>query len=357
MTYAYAYVGSRTTRERNARGAGISAYAYDAATGALKLAHVKSSLTNPSYLAVNRRGDRLYTVHGDGNAVSVLSIEAGSGALRQLQYRECAGRNLVHLALSPQERFLAVADHLGNNGGTIIVFPLRGDGTLDPASEQIGLPGDPGPHRTEQPHAKPHATSFTPDGRFLIVPDKGLDRVFSLQATHSGLDRSSLTWAQAREASGPRHVALHPTAPYAYVINELDSTIVTHRINPESGAMTPLQVLSSLPDTYTGNNRAAGITVSADGHTLYASNRGHDSITVFRIDRDTGFLAYAQSISSQGAKPRHFTLSPDGAWLYALNEDSDSIALFAVDKTTGLLSGRGVAAACGSPVCMVFAAC
>ena len=355
MTRAYAYVGSRTTRERNARGSGISAFAYDAATGALELTHITHGLTNPSYLAVNRLGNRMYSVHGDGNAVSVLSIDAGSGALRQLQYRECSGRNLVHLALSPQERFLAVADHLGDRGGSVIVFPLRNDGTLDPASEQIRLPGDPGPHRVEQPHAKPHATSFTPDGRFLIVPDKGLDRVFSLRVAHNGLDRASMAWAQARETSGPRHVAFHSTAAYAYVINELDSTIVTYHIDSDTGAITPLQLVSTLPDTYAGNNRAAAIAVSRDGHMLYASNRGHDSITAFRIAPGTGFLAFAQSISSQGAKPRHFTLSSDGAWLYALNEDSDNIALFAVDKATGLLSGRGMAATTGSPVCMVFA--
>lgn len=356
MTRTYAYVGSRTTRERNARGEGITVFACDTATGALERVHVEGGLTNPSYLAVNRRGDRLYAAHGDGNAVSVLSIDTGSSVLRQLQHRECSGRNLVHLALAPQERFLVVADHLGNGGGTVIVFPIRNDGTLGPASQQIGLPGDPGPHRMEQPHAKPHATSFTPSGRYLIVPDKGLDRIFSLQVTPNGLNPSSLTCTQTREASGPRHVAFHPAAAYAYAINELDSTVTAYHFDQDTGEMAPLQILSSVPDTYTGNNRAAGIAVSADGHALYASNRGHNSITVFRIDQNTGCLALAQNIASQGAKPRYFTLSPQGAWLYALNEDSDSIALFAVDRATGLLSGRGVAAICGSPVCMVFAA-
>jgi 6-phosphogluconolactonase (cycloisomerase 2 family) len=357
MTRTYAYVGSRTTRERNARGEGITVFACDTATGTLERVHVEGGLTNPSYLAVNRRGDRLYAAHGDGNAVSVLSIDASSGVLRQLQHRECSGRNLVHLALAPHGHFLVVADHLGNSGGTVIVFPIRDDGTLGPASQQIGLPGDPGPHRMEQPHAKPHATSFTPSGGFLIVPDKGLDRVFCLQVTHDGLNPASLTWAQAREASGPRHVAFHPAAAYAYVINELDSTITTYHLDQDMGVMAPRQILSSVPDTCTSNNRAAGIAVSPDGHTIYASNRGHDSITVFRSDQGTGRLAVAQNIASQGVKPRYFTLAPGGAWLYVLNEDSDSIALFAVDQATGLLSGRGMAAACGSPVCMVFAAC
>lgn len=355
MTRTYAYVGSRTTHERNARGEGITAFAYDAATGSLEQAHVAGGLVNPSYLAVNRRGNRLYTVHGDGNAVSVLSIDAKSGELSPLQYRECSGRNLVHLALDPQERFLVVADHLGDNGGTVIVLALRDDGTLDPAHQQIRLPGEPGPHRVEQPHAKPHATSFTPGGRLLIVPDKGLDRVFSLRVTQSGLDPASLAWVQTREASGPRHVAFHPAAPYAYVINELDSTIAAYRLDQDKDVMVPRQVLPSLPDTYTSNSRAAGIAVSRDGRTLYASNRGHDSISVFRIDQDTGRLAFLQNIASGGEKPRHFTLSPDGMWLYALNEDSDSIVRFAVDKATGSLSRDGLAAICGSPVCMVFA--
>lgn len=354
MTRIYAFVGSRTTRERNARGEGISVYAYDAATGALDRVHVAGGLVNPSYLALNRRGDRLYTVHGDGMSVSVLAVES-DGALRLQQQRECGGRNPVYLALDPSERHLVVSDHLGEGGGTLIVLPLRDDGWLDAPSQRVGLPGHPGPHRDEQPHAKPHANPFSPDGRHVIVPDKGLDRVFSFHFEAGRLQPASSPWVATREGAGPRHLAFHPAAPYAYVVNELDSSVTAYRYEAASGGLRPMQVLSTLPDTYTANSRGAGIAVSPDGRMLYASNRGHDSIAVFRIDTDTGRLRFVQAVPSQGAKPRHFTLSPDGAWLYALNEDSDCIATFAIDRASGELRPHGPAIACGSPVCMVFA--
>lgn len=347
----FAYVGSRTTRERNARGDGLSVFQIDPASGQLSLVQLVGDLVNPSFQALNQRGDRLYSVHGDQTEISVFAVEAASGRLTLLQTTECGGRNPVHLALSPTESHLVVSGHLSS---LLAVLPVQADGTLGPVVQSLPLSGEPGPHRHEQPFAKPHFNPFTPDGRFVVVPDKGVDRVFSLRWTGSGLEPAAVPWFTAREGSGPRHVAFHPSQPWAYVVNELDSTVTACRYEADTGALRPFQILSALPDDFVGHSRAAEVEVSADGATVYVSNRGHDSIAVLRIDPATGRLALVQACPSGGRTPRFFALGPDGCFLYVLNEDSDTIVQLAVEAGSGLLVPTGYTLSCGSPVCLVW---
>lgn len=343
-----AYVGSRTTRERNARGEGISVYRVEAASGQLDRVQLLGDLVNPSFLALNRAGDRLYAVHGDQQEVSAFRVDAGSGSLSLLNRQSCEGRNPVHLALDPSERHLVVSNHLS---GSLAVLPVQADGALAEVSQVVALEGQSGPH---QPFAKPHFNPFDPSGRFVLVPDKGLDRVFCFHFEAGRLRPTAQASVPTRESAGPRHIAFHPREPFAYVVNELDSTVTAYRLDPASGALAPLQLLSALPDSYTGNSRASEIEIDRAGRTLYASNRGHDSIAVFRIESGSGRLSFLGAEPSQGRTPRFFALSPDGRWLYVLNEDSDRIVLFAVDPATGRLSPAGHSVVCGSPVCLVF---
>ena len=351
-----AYVGSRTTRERNARGDGISVFAVDAATGQLTLEQVVGDLVNPSYQVLNQRGDRLYTVHGDQTEVSVLAVDATTGHLTVLQTMDCGGRNPVHLALAPGETHLIVSNH---RSGHLAVLPVLADGTLAPVSHTVPFPGEPGPHRKEQPFSKPHFNAFTPDGRFVLVPDKGLDRVFSVawNAGQAALAEPQ-PWYTAREGAGPRHLALHPTQPWVYVVNELDNTVTACVLHPTTGALTPFQIVPSLPDSSVGPSRAAGIQMAPDGRHVFASNRGHDSIATFAIDPGTGRITLRGTTASRGRTPRFFTLAPFGSdagpWMYVLGEDSDTLECWRVDAATGLPQPTGYAVDCGSPVCMVF---
>lgn len=346
-----AYVGSRTTRERNARGEGISVFRVDADTGSLTLLHVVGGLKNPSYLALNRRADRLYVVHGDSEEASAFDV-LSDGNLALLGTVPCGGRNPVHLALDPTERYLVVSNHLSSN---LAVLPVAASGELLAPSQIVTLPGSPGPHRVEQPFAKPHFNPFDPAGRHVVVPDKGVNRVFVFRFDGGTLAPSSTPWVDTRETAGPRHLAFHPSAPYAYVINELDSTVTAYHYAANTGKLEAFQVLSSLPDTWTGDSRASGITIDAAGRTLYASNRAHDSIAVFRIDPATGRLTLVDATPSGGRTPRFFTLAPGGRHMFVLNEDTDQIVTFAVDGASGQLADTGQSVACGSPVCMVFA--
>ncbi len=348
----YAYVGSRTSRERNARGEGLSVFKMAPQTGHLARVQVVEGLVNPSFLALNRRGDRLYTVHGDQHEVSAFRVDPADGRLTFLNRQSCQGKNPVHLALDPTDRYLVVSNHLN---GTLVVMPVDADGALGEVSQTVALEGQPGPHRVEQPFSKPHFNPFDPSGRFVVVPDKGLDRVFTFRFANGQLSPAASPWVDAREAAGPRHIAFHPQQPLAYVVNELDSTVTGYRFHAETGRLEPLQVLSALPDSFTGNSRASEIMIAADGRTLYASNRGHDSIAVFRIDPASGRLTFVEAAPSHGRTPRFFALTPDGQFAFVLNEDSDSIVTFAVQAETGSLTPTGFSLACGSPVCMVFA--
>lgn len=346
----HVYIGSRTTRERHARGAGISVFNYAQDTGALTLTQVVGGLVNPSYLLPHPTLPVLYTVHGDSHEVSALHRDTHSGALTPWHQQACDGRNPVHLALGPSGHYLMVSNHLS---GTLAVLPVAPDGALGPVTHAVPMPGEPGPHRKEQPHAKPHYNLVDPTGRYVVVPDKGLDRVFLFELGAHSAHAEPACVADAREGAGPRHAAFHPTGRWLYVVNELDNTVAAYAL--DDGKLRPFQVLPTLPDTYTGNSRAAGIAIDAHGRHLYVSNRGDDSIAVFQVDAVTGRLAPVQHAASGGKTPRFFTLSPDGRFLFTLNEDSDTLIRFRVNAQDGALTRDGYELPVGSPVCMVFA--
>jgi 6-phosphogluconolactonase (cycloisomerase 2 family) len=218
------------------------------------------------------------------------------------------------------------------------------------------LTGKLGPHRVEQPFSKPHQVVYDRSGRFLLVPDKGVDQLFTftLDAASGKLTEVATGTPRARDGSGPRHVAFHPSNAFAYVVGELDSTVTAHRFDQATGKLTPFQLVTTLPDTFTGDSRASEIALSADGSLLYASNRGHDSVATFAVDRNTGHLTPRGWTDSQGRTPRFFALDPAGRFLFVADEDSDRIVPFRTDGPTGKLLAAGEAIATGSPVCIVF---
>ena len=165
---------------------------------------------------------------------------------------------------------------------------------------------------------------------------------------------STPPFAATKPGAGPRHVAFHPNDRFAYVINELDSTVVGYSWQAQTGTLTELQRLSTLPEGFTGNSSCAEIAVHPSGKFLYGSNRGHDSIAVFALDPITGRMTAAQHESTQGKTPRFFAIDPTGRWLLACNQGSDSIVLFRIDAQSGRLTPTGQRIEVGSPVCLAF---
>ncbi|MCJ9729910.1 lactonase family protein [Bradyrhizobium sp. PRIMUS42] len=348
---SYVYVGARTTKERNARGDGLNVYRMDNASGEWTHLQLLGDLVNPSFLAFDRTRRFLYTVHGDLSDITAMAIDPADGKLRVINRQSTEGKNPVHLAIDPSNRFVVVANHITS---TLALLPRNDDGSLGAVIDLVKLEGKIGPHRVEQPFAKPHQVEFDPSGKFIVVPDKGLDLVFTYRID---AEKSKLVQAvppvRSREGAGPRHVAFHPAGKLAYVVNELDSTVTAYRFDPANGALTPLQVVSAVLDTYTGDSRAAEIAVSADGRYVYASNRGNDSIGIFAIDAANGRLSSVGWTLSGGKTPRFFALAVSDRYLFAANEDSDTVAMF--NRTVdGRLVATDKVVKVGSPVCILF---
>jgi 6-phosphogluconolactonase len=352
----YAYVGCYTTPDRQGRGEGIAVYRMNADTGSWERAHLFAGIDNPSFLALDARQRFLYCVHGGNNfrAVSAFAINRQTGALTYLNTQDSGGPNPVALSVHPSDRWLVVANYAN---GTAAALPINADGSLAPRGDLATQIGPPGPHPTEQAASHPHHIPFDPAGRFLGVPDKGLDRVYlyRLDTERGRLVPPDPPFVATRPGAGPRHMAFHPRLPCAYVINELDSTLAVYAYDAARGVLTERQIVSTLPEGYTGTSTTAEVALAPSGRFLYGSNRGHDSIAIFAIDRDTGTVTPVGWEPVQGRTPRFFALDPSGRFLYSANQESDTITTFRVDEETGALTATGQVIETGCPVCIVFA--
>jgi 6-phosphogluconolactonase (cycloisomerase 2 family) len=348
---AFMYVGSFTSRGRG-HGEGLSVYRLNRESDQWALIQVLKDVADPSFLIVDRQGRCLYSAQGDGTQATAYQIDQATGRLRVLNQQSTGGRNSVHLAIDATNRFLAVANYAT---GGLAVLPINPDGSLGPLSDQAMLTGPPGPHRPQQESSHPHHCPFDRTGRFIVVPDKGLDKIFVYRLdTTRGTLVAEPAVVTARAGAAPRHVDFHPNQPWAYVINELDSTITTYQFDPDKGALNPLQIVTTLPSSYTGNNTCAEIAVAPSGRFLYGSNRGHDSIAIFAIDAGTGRLTPVGWEPTQGRTPRFFALDPPGAHLFAANQESDTVVIFRVNQTTGTLTSTGQVVKVATPSTIVF---
>jgi len=354
MTPLRAYVGTFTTAQRKARGEGIGVFQVDPATGVFTHRQTLGDQVNPSFLVTSRDQRFLYAVHGDGDYATSYAIDPESGHIRQLNRAATGGRNGVRQAIDATGRWMIVANYAS---GSVAVLPVRADGTLADQHQLVTLPGEPGPHRREQASSHPHDAVFDPSGRYVVVPDKGLDRtfVFALDPATGQLSPGGQGgFLQGRSGAGPRHMAFHPTRPVAWVLNELDSTTTTCRWDAATGTLTAVQTITTLPTDFNGDSTTAEIAVSADGRYVFASNRGHDSVTRFSAQPETGVLTPLGWTATQGKGPRFIGLSPDGRFLQAANEQGDNIVSFRVETAQGALTPTGQNLAVKSPVCIVY---
>jgi 6-phosphogluconolactonase (cycloisomerase 2 family) len=348
----YAYVGSFTTARRKARGDGINVYRVEAASGAWTHVQHVGGLENPSYLALSPDQSFLYSVHGDGDHASAFALDPASGFATPLNRAATGGSNGVRQAVDPSGRFLIVANYASGNVAVLAIAP---DGSLADQHQLLALPGEPGPNPVEQASSHPHDVVFDPSGRFVLVPDKGLDRVFVLGFDPARGRLAAPDCVMTRPGAGPRHLAFHPRLAIAWVLNELDSTIVTYRWDAGRGTLTPLAVTSTLPEGFAGPSTTAEIAVAPDGRHVYASNRGHDSVAVYAADAREGSLSRLGWQPTQGRGPRFIGLDPGGRFLHAANEQSDTVVAFRIDAGSGGLAPTGEVIAVGSPVAIVFA--
>lgn len=355
-TTLYAYVGCFTSPKRGGTGDGIGVYRVKAETGGWRAVQKVAPLVNPSWLLSNRAGSVLYALHADGDHARAFAIDGESGRLSPMGTAKTGGINGVSAKLDGSEKFLVVANY---GSGHVSVLPVRKDGALGDAIQSIALPGEPRlRHRVgHQECAHPHDIVFDPTGRFVIVPDKGLDRIFVFrfnartgQLTPAGKGG----FIDSRDGAGPRHVAFHPGRAVVWVLNELDSTLTTCRWDGKTGVLSPIDVVMTVPGDFTGDNQTSEIEFVASTNTLYISNRGHDSLTLFRVNRTTGLPKLIGWQKTGGKGPRFFGFDPSGRFLYAAHLRSHTIKRFAVDARSGALTAAGQAVATPSPCAIEF---
>jgi 6-phosphogluconolactonase len=348
---AFAYVGGYTTEPYKGHAEGLAVFQIDRVSGEWKQIQVLKDSADPSFLAPGKNGT-VYAVHEGTAAISAYAIDPATGHLALLNTESTGGSTPASLSLDPSGRFVIVGNYMA---GTVAVLPIGEGGKIGPLTQLVTLEGHPGPDPVEQTQSHPHDVVFDPSGRYVIVPDKGFDRVFIFAFDHQTgqLTPAPTPFVTVQPGSGPRHLVFHPDGDYAYLINELSSTITVFVYNSAGPVLTQLQTISILPGDFDGTNTAAEIAVDSSGRFVYGSNRGHDSIAVFEIDQGGGYLSPVQWQLTGGSGPRFFLLDKTGGLLYVANQYTDNITVFAVDRSNGTLSSTGQVIGTGSPVCIV----
>jgi 6-phosphogluconolactonase len=349
------YVGTYT---RTGRAEGIYVYRRDPETGALTHLHTIAAV-DPSFLAFDPGRRFLFAVvelrehagEGHGHVASYL-IDQETGDLTPLSRQTTHGGEPCHLVADPEGRYLLVANH---EHGSVAVLPIDAEGRLLPASDIRQHEGSgPGPSQ-QGPHA--HFVTFDPTQQRVLVTDKGIDKVmlYRLDTTAGKLVPHDPPFAPLHSGAAPRHLAFHPNGRFAYVNGEADMTVTAFAYDGARGTLEELHYLPTLPAGATGERfSTAQILVDPSGRFLYVSNRGHDSIAIFRIDQQTGRLTAIGHEPSQGQTPRNFAIDPSGAFLYVANQNSDTIVHFRIDGESGRLVPTGDVTEVGGPVCILF---
>jgi 6-phosphogluconolactonase len=349
----YLITGTYTT----GKSEGIYVYQFNSNDGSVKaVSSVK--ISNPSFVAVSADEKFVYSVEenaankGLGGEITAFSFDKKTGRLSLLNRQSSGGDHPCYVSADKTGKWVAAGNY---TGGSLSILPVMANGSLGVATTIIKHEGS-GPSKPRQNSPHVHCTFFSPDNRFLFVPDLGIDKVmiYAFDETTGKLTAAKQPFAESVPGSGPRHICFHPSNKYAYLIQELTGTVTAFKY--KNGKLKSRQIISSMPATDTSFAGSADIHVSPDGKFLYASNRGEsNTIAIFSINQKNGKLSLAGHQSTLGKTPRNFNFDPTGNFLLVANQNSDAIVIFKVDKQTGLLTDTNNRIDVGKPVCLKWA--
>lgn len=375
-----AYVGTYTSPLKNVlstqvdlppgNGRGIHLFQVDRDTGAMTPCGLHEMGTSPSALAFNADQTRLYSANeterigeNEAGSISAFAIDRTDGTLKLLNSVSSGGKGPAHLSVHPSGKFVLAANYFG---GSVVVLPIRPDGSLGPASDFKKDEGKIGP--TKATNAPPgsfaisghdlahaHMIEADPSGRFVLHVDLGLDKIYlwKFDDEKGLLSPNDPASVSLPPGDGPRHFHFHPNGRWLYSLQEEGSTIVLFDYDSAQGKLSQRKTISSLPPGFAGSNFCSGILVSEDGRFVYAGNRLHDSIGIFSIGA-TGELTFVADEWTRGDYPRSFNFDPTGKFLYSCNQRGDNIAVFRVDQKLGTLKFTGKYTPVGNPSTIVF---
>ncbi|MCL6573082.1 MAG: lactonase family protein [Bacillus sp. (in: Bacteria)] len=340
------YVGTYTKGESK----GIYSFTLDTNEAKIDNVNVAAQLENPTYLTIGSDNKYLYSVtkEGESGGVAAFSINE-SGELAEINKQLLPGSSPCHVSVDSQGHYLFSANY--HQGLVTSQLINQKDGSVQPAASIIKHVGSGPDPRQEKPHT--HYAGLTPDETFLAVVELGIDALITYKVGIDG-QLTKVNLLPLKAGSGPRHLVFHPNGKTAYIMTEFSSEVIVLSYHQENGHFTEKQYISTLPADFNENNQGSAIHISTDGRFIYAGNRGHNSITVFRVDLESGELSFIEHTPTEGDWPRDFSLDPTERFLIASNQESSNLVLFSRDENTGKLSLLQADIAVPHPVCVKF---
>jgi 6-phosphogluconolactonase len=320
----------------------------DLTTGAVALADSFISPNGPGFVAISPNKKNLYAVTG-ANVISAYSIGPGK-KLTLLNSQPSYGANPCHVSVHPSGKLVFLANY---TGGSFSAYPVEPDGKLGPASYTEQYSGT-GPNTRRQEKAHAHYATPTPDGKFVFVADLGSDKIMNYKVDQKSaklIPNPAQPFYTGHPGAGPRHLVVHPSGKSVFLLNELDATLTALSLSKD-GVLTALQTYPTVPDGLTGNTSSA-IHLHPNGQFVYVSNRGHNSISAFKILRG-GMLEKIDEITKSISIPRDFNIDPSGKFMVIGNQDKHNLTIYDVNPQTGKLAFRSESVAVKAPICIVF---
>ncbi len=349
------------------RSKGIYVSRFRPATGEVSEPQLAAAITNPSFVAIHPNHRFLYALTEDplslgpfrdkGSFVNAFSIDPATGKLTLLNTVSTGGTSACHLSLDKTGKNVLIANF---GSGNISVRRVNDDGSLGDQSAFIQHTGSSvHPLYQKGPHA--HSIDVSPDNRFVVVADLGIDKVlvYRFDASTGSLTPNDPPFATVKPGSGPRHFAFHPNGEFGYLVNEMGGAVTVFAWDASHGVLTQVQEISTVPPDYapmdaSDENHSAELAIDASGKFLYDSNRGPDTIAVLSIDATKGTLSLVEQAPTRGLMPRNFAIDPTGSYLFAANQASDEVVLFRIQNKTGRILPSRTVLKLDTPVCVRF---
>jgi len=349
----FIYVGTYNEKDEP----GIFVFEFNRGTGALELVQELGGMIAPSYLEIHPNKKSLYSVNRNSviaekkwGSVSSFQIDQNNGKLSHLNDQPAFGSEACHVNIDSKGRLVFVSNY---STGNLSVFPINADGSLDVISDSVQHSGKgTDPNRQGRPHV--HQSVVSGDDHYLFVSDLGIDKVkvYSIDYSKNTLTALPGSDGLLDGGTGPRHFTIHQNQKFAYVINELSSTVTLFSLGDTDAKLTPIQTISTIPENYKDANYCADIHIDPSGKFLYGSNRGHNSLAIFSIDQDSGKLSVIDYQSIFGEWPRNFLIDPKGEYVFVANQNSNNIVLFKIEPATGKLTKTDFEVSVPKPVCL-----
>ena len=321
----------------------------------LAIEDLAAEVVNPSFVTISPDKKHLYAVSELGRSdestgyIYAYNIDSDQ-SLDFIDRYPTNGKSPAYITLDPSGELVIAANY---QGGKAILYSRDATGRLTYYGEfnHFGSGTDTGENGSHL-----HMIKFSPDNKFMYIPDLGNDRlwVYQYDIEQGTFTEPAKHFMLMNYGDGPRHMDFRPDGKFAYVINELSSTISVFSVNSGSGNLLPVQRISTLPESFSGWNSTADIHVHPSGKFLYGSNRGHNSIASYAINEEDGTLTLIGHTSTEGEFPRNFAIHPDGDFLYAANQNTDNITVFSIDEVSGALTYTGESIEVSTPVCIAF---